>query len=103
MNTTEAIKEYERRLAVMRAHAEGRAIQIFTPSGRWVDRTALDVVWDWDLYDYRIKPEPVTLYLNIMHDRRVFAYSSYRAAKAGCVPSHYLAIALPVTLPEQPE
>ncbi len=26
MNTTEAIKEHERRLAVMRAHAEGRAI-----------------------------------------------------------------------------
>ena len=56
MSTEQNIKEYERRLEVMRAHAAGKPIQFrrLDSNIEWAD--ALAPGWYWDNFDYCVKP-----------------------------------------------
>lgn len=54
------------KIAVMQAHEAGKTIE-FRESSAMVARpwhVALTPVWNWDEYDYRVKPEPLTLWVN---------------------------------------
>ncbi len=55
MTHDEMIAEYERRIAVMKAHKEGAKIQFYHPNGYWRD---CEPQWAWDDSDYRVAPEP---------------------------------------------
>lgn len=45
------------RAQVMLAFAEGKKCQLYMPSrDMWIDSEVM--VWDWNSYSYRVKPEP---------------------------------------------
>ena len=45
-------------IAVMQAYADGKKIQIADKGSKdWADYGTGEPVWDWDAFDYRIKPE----------------------------------------------
>ena len=54
MDKTGNMKETEKRIEVMKAYLEGKAIQMNGGEG-WNDTNYPQ--WDWGLYDYRVKPE----------------------------------------------
>lgn len=41
---------------VMRAYADGKEIEFLNLGKEWI--TTLNPMFDWELFDYRIKPEP---------------------------------------------
>lgn len=51
------MKETERRIEVMKAYIEGKTIQIYDAykDGSWFDTNC--PLWNWQLFDYRVKPE----------------------------------------------
>ena len=55
---------HDEMIAVLRAHKEGRAIQFrdAKDAGRWFD--AGNYRWDFHHFEYRIKPEPRTIWVN---------------------------------------
>ncbi len=57
MDRQENIKATERRIAVMKAYVAGKTIQIYDAykDGSWFDTNC--PLWNWQLYDYRVKPE----------------------------------------------
>ena len=107
MNTKEKI-------AVMQAWMEGKEeIQVSTRHSTEWKRLSWVPEWDWTSYDYRIKPEPKFVYVNVYlpkgaaegrtpasncHIHRETAEGN--AARNSDV-YHYHAIALPVELKEQ--
>lgn len=107
MNTKEKI-------AVMQAFMEGKEIQVSTRhSAEWKRLTWMPE-WDWTSYNYRIKPEPKFVYVNVYSckleaaGRRTTNSSCYThkadAEKAAIMNGDtncYYAIALPVELKEQ--
>ena len=48
-------EDIKRATEVMLAYAQGKNIQIQGPDGKWVDCIA--PMFDWAIYDYRIKPQ----------------------------------------------
>ena len=55
------------KIAVMQAAVDGATIQRTCGNGIWM--TAWTQSWDWDSYEYRVKPEPLTLWVNVYPDR----------------------------------
>lgn len=44
------------KIGVMQAFKEGKVIEYRNMLGSWYSST--DPMWNWDKYDYRVKPEP---------------------------------------------
>jgi len=73
---------HDEMIAVLRAHKEGRAIQFrdAKDAGRWFD--AGNYRWDFHHFEYRIKPEPRTIWVNEYDGAAMFSYDSeYDATK----------------------
>ncbi len=102
-------QSYEEMLEVLKAAAEGKTIQCRSdPRDLWKDLEAHEASWDFSYYEYRAKPEPLTLYVNVYYkdadsdDPRwsSTAYSDRATAKAAADPTAF-AVALPLTVPEE--
>ena len=50
------MKTIEEKIAVMRAFAYGKKIEVSCKGSNWVEKE--DPHWNWEGCDYRIKPEP---------------------------------------------
>lgn len=56
LNTKEEVIEAAK---VMQGYAEGKTIQVWSSTiNAWADLDCSAISWNWDLYKYRIKPEP---------------------------------------------
>ena len=99
MNTKEKI-------AVMQAFVEGKEIQVSTRHSTEWKRLAWVPEWDWTGYNYRIKPEPKFVYINVYSHNGFMLSSTFctaeraKEAAAGNPCGLYHAIALPVELKE---
>lgn len=60
-------------ILVMVAFAAGKAVQWKgkAPATAWYDATSL--TWDWDHFQYRVKPEPKRLWASVTNDGLVLA------------------------------
>ena len=61
-------KSLEEKIAVMQAALEGKAIQTyFQQIEAWKDWCGhnSELNWNWDVVDYRVKPELIVGYLNV--------------------------------------
>jgi hypothetical protein len=48
----------QEKIAVMQAYVDGVAVQVLDSHG-WNDLGIGNPMWNWDVFDYRIKPTPV--------------------------------------------
>lgn len=52
------------KIEVMQAYADGKGIQhSWKNKGSWID-VVNEPIWDWEAFDYRIKPEPTYIPYN---------------------------------------
>ena len=82
----------EYKISVMQACLDGATIECHGDHGEWT--TLANPPWNWVSFDYRIKPEPVTLWSVVGNDSRCqdssFVWSSWSVeddaynAKAVC-------------------
>ena len=59
METTEKIiAVMQKKIAVMQGHQDGKAVQ-YRPwhGGTWINASSTPL-WNWPAFDYRVKPEP---------------------------------------------
>ena len=57
------MKTLKEKIEVMQAALDGKAIQKqMMEEGEWLDAKTQVINFGWIDYDYRIKPEPITLY-----------------------------------------
>ena len=68
------MKTLKEKISIMQACLDGKDIQVQT-SGKWIF-TNINTDFNWAHYDYRIKPEPLTIWVNI-YDK---GFSSYESA-----------------------
>ena len=68
-------------IAVVQAHFDGEQIQARQIGGvhGWSSCVPL-VKWNFAHYDYRVKPEPLELWVNIWRDERMSTYTNATAA-----------------------
>ena len=67
-------KSLEEKIAVMQAALEGETIQMkHNNAETWTDwlYSNSELSWNWNIADYRVKPEPIVGYLN------VYPYASF--------------------------
>ena len=72
-------------IAVLQAAKEGKTIQYGARRNRGTDKNwgdASNPIWDWATYDYRVKPEPRRIWVNMYDDHRGFAHPSREQANA---------------------
>ena len=83
-------------IAVMQAAKEGKAIQYRARGNRGTDENWGDApspIWNWAKYDYRVKPEPRRIWVNMyVNDRtpRTHFYTleeAQHAASPDCIES----------------
>ena len=79
-------------IEVMQAAKEGKAIQYWARCNRGTDenwRGAPNPIWNWVAYDYRVKPEPRRVWVNMYGNCMGSAHASREQAAAdavvGCV------------------
>ena len=65
-------------ILVMAAFAAGKAVQWKgkAPATAWYDATSL--TWDWDHFQYRVKPEPKKIWASITKDGLVLTATSIK-------------------------
>ena len=67
METTEKIiAVMQKKIAVMQGHQDGKAVQ-YRPwhGGTWIN-TSSTALWNWHAFNYRIKPEPKTVMMQMV-------------------------------------
>ena len=70
-------------IATMQAFKEGKAIQrrhLHGIDAPWID--APKPSWNWSMFDYRVKPEPRRVWVNMYCNRMGFAHASREQADA---------------------
>lgn len=77
------------KIAVMQAALDGEQIEFRSKSTDspvgWIpvrERGGDTLEWRWGLYEYRIKPEPLTVWVNIYESRLGTPYCSKEEAEA---------------------
>ena len=73
------MKTLAEKIEVMTACLDGKEIEMFCDLGVWVTRKT--PFFNWKDIDYRIKPEPITIWVNI-HNSTFNAHKSEARAKA---------------------
>lgn len=58
-------EETKKAIEVMQAYVDGKEIEAWE---RGVFSDTSNPAWGWDVFDYRIKPEPLTLWVNEYKD-----------------------------------
>ena len=61
----------QEKIAVMQAFVNGEKVQFADDRSKWLDLLALNPSWNWDEYDYRIKPIPVECWIRVFGDREI--------------------------------
>lgn len=95
--------------AVMEAWENGEEIECLYDDGRrdamWCLCTGDQMAWDFSTFEYRIKPKPQTLYLNIYQDDKIGLGASVHRDKDEAIKmstfhdfTKQLAIAAPITI-----
>jgi len=64
MNSEQVLAK--KRAEVMIAFSEGKEIEFMDRANKWHKNT--DPSWDWDSWDYRVKEEPLELWVNVYED-----------------------------------
>ncbi len=59
----------QQKIEIMQAAQRGEAIQGRSVSEDWI--TLQCPIWNWELFEYRIKPQPRTFYANEYSDGRL--------------------------------
>lgn len=59
------MKTLKEKIEVMQAALYGKEVQFFNSSGEWQDLEDEEPLWDWDQFDYRIKPTPLEFWVNV--------------------------------------
>ena len=66
---------HDEMIAVIAAHRDGKAVEALDPSfGKW--RAATGPCWDFSRFDYRIKPEPMVVWVTVYPTHVGGVYSS---------------------------
>ena len=90
------MKDIDHMIAVLQAFKEGKAIQFRDSGNSSTDENwgcALKPSWDWVTFDYRVKPEPRRIWVNMyVNDRtpRTHFYTleeAQHAASPDCIES----------------
>ena len=90
------MKDIDHMIAVLQAFKKGKAIQSrYRPQQDidvcWIDAT--EPSWDWDTFDYRVKPEPRRIWVNMYVNERTPRTHFYtleeaqHAASPDCIES----------------
>lgn len=67
-------------VTVMQAFKEGKAIQYWARCNRSTDENwgdAPNPIWNWASYDYRVKPEPRRVWVNMYGSHSTVGYAFY--------------------------
>jgi hypothetical protein len=67
-------------IEVVAAHANGESIQLRYQRGPWEDVRGTPS-WNFGEFDYRIKPQPLIMYINIYPDNIGYAHFTKDEAK----------------------
>jgi hypothetical protein len=83
MDTKEKIAVMQQQLAVMQAFVDGKKLQVRTkkPENSW--RELSNPTWQWDVIEYRIKPEPEVVYISKSKYGSFYAHTDYESAVGG--------------------
>jgi hypothetical protein len=83
--TNEKIKVVKEQLAVMQAFVDGKKVQVRTksPGNKWQELKVNCPSWQWDVVEYRIKPEPEVVYISKSKYGSFYAHTDYESAVAG--------------------
>lgn len=79
------MNDIDHMIAVLQAFKEGKAIQYWARCNRGTDENwgdAPNPIWNWASYDYRVKPEPRRVWVNVYDDYMGFAHASREQADA---------------------
>jgi hypothetical protein len=78
---------HDQAIKLIEAHGRSEALQTVS-QGRWVDYSRTAELWqllkDMALEDFRVKPEPKTLYVPFRNGIPVVGFYNRAAAKAQC-------------------
>jgi hypothetical protein len=77
-------------IAVIAAHRDGKAIQGKSERSDWTD---VDPLWNFALYGYRIKPEPLEYWVNIYPSKAIGHHETKDEAVL-CAHSNALRVAV---------
>lgn len=61
----------QEKIKVMLAFVNGEKVQFADDRSKWLDLMALNPSWNWEEYDYRIKPIPVECWVWVFDSGRV--------------------------------
>ena len=79
------MKTLKEKIEIMQAALDGEEIEVYSTRGDdWVKTNV--PVWNWDNYDYRIKPKPLEFWVNIYSDS-VLGYTTEKEAKGHATAS----------------
>ncbi len=67
-------------IEVIQAHRDGKKIQAKSILIDWHDTVLNQPSWNFDVYDYRIKPEPREWWVNVYPDGDSYWYETKEAA-----------------------
>ena len=75
------MKTLKEKIEIMQAALDGEEIEVYSTIGNdWVKTNV--PVWNWDNYDYRIKPKPLERWINLYPAvKTTFGYATEKAAK----------------------
>jgi len=74
--------ETEKAIKVMQAYADGKEIQFKRENSQkpWKDfKPGSEPIWDWYLFEYRVKPEPIVRWAALSRNNEVIVI--YRTKK----------------------
>ena len=77
------MKSLRERVAIEQAFLNGVEVEhqyINSTTCDWFTITAQDPLFDWKMYDFRIKPQSLTVFCNV-YAERVYCHTSERVAK----------------------
>ncbi len=99
-------QSYEEMIEVLKAAAEGKTIQArYDGNATWGDIEGHEPVWDFSFYEYRVKPEQVTVYVNVYEtdygSHWSYCYPTGEAARFAANDPKVVAIAVPIIVPEE--
>jgi hypothetical protein len=57
-------------IQVMQAFLDGKTIEYKYEQNQWNEIIGSEPIWDWGNFDYRVKPEPVTGYMNVYEENK---------------------------------
>jgi hypothetical protein len=80
MSTTyKKIAEMQAQIKVMQAYEDGARIEHTVKDKTLPWLLTDEPLWDWDAYEYRVKQEPLTVWVNVYEKNGDLTFYSYEA------------------------